>query len=161
MATHDVLNQPPPLEDYDVFGADTALVEAVPRHGASWAVAQLHELGTRAGSAESIGWGFTANENPPRLRTHDRFGHRIDAVDYHPAYHELMRVALDHELHGSPWRDARAGAHVGARRGVHGVEPGRRRARLPGVDDVRDRPRAPDRADARGPLGAPADQPDL
>ena len=72
----------------------------------------LHELGERAGSAESIGWGFTANENPPALRTHDRFGNRIDTVEYHPAYHELMRVALEHELHGGPWRDPRDGAHV-------------------------------------------------
>jgi putative acyl-CoA dehydrogenase len=112
VATDEVLNQPPPLEDYDVFGADTALVEAVPRHGASWAVSSLHSLGARAGSAESIGWGFTANENAPRLRTHDRFGHRIDAVDYHPAYHELMRVAVGNELHGGPWRNPRDGAHV-------------------------------------------------
>ena len=112
MPTHDVLNQPPPLEDYDVFGADAALVEAVPRHGAGWAVKGLHEIGERAGAAESIGWGFAANENPPELRTHDRFGNRIDEVEYHPAYHELMRVALEHELHGGPWRDPRDGAHV-------------------------------------------------
>ncbi len=112
MATHEVLNQPPPLEDYDVFGADVALVEAVPRHGATWALEQLHEIGKRAGSAESIGWGFAANENPPRLRTHDRFGNRIDTVDYHPAYHELMRVALEHGLHGGPWLEPRDGAHV-------------------------------------------------
>ena len=112
MSTHEVLNQPPPLEDYDVFGADAALVEAVARHGADWAGAALHALGTRAGSAESIGWGFTANANPPVLRTHDRYGNRIDAVDYHPAYHELMRVAVGNELHGGPWRTPRDGAHV-------------------------------------------------
>ncbi len=112
MPTHDVLNQPPPLEDYDAFGADVALVEAVPRHGAGWAVKGLHEIGERAGTAESIAWGFAANENPPKLHTHDRFGNRVDTVEYHPAYHELMRVALDHELHGGPWREPRNGAHV-------------------------------------------------
>jgi putative acyl-CoA dehydrogenase len=110
--THQVLNQPPPLEDYDVFGGDTALVEAVPRHGADWAVDRLHELGGLAGSAESIRWGFEANEHPPELRTHDRYGNRVDTVDYHPAYHELMRVALEHGLHGAPWRESRPGGHV-------------------------------------------------
>ncbi|MGZ4803460.1 MAG: acyl-CoA dehydrogenase family protein [Acidimicrobiia bacterium] len=112
MPTHDVLNQPPPLEDYDVFGGDAALVEAVPRHGAGWALKQLHELGELAGTPESIASGFAANENPPRLRTHDRFGNRVDTVEYHPAYHDLMRVAIEHDLHGGPWREPRDGAHV-------------------------------------------------
>jgi putative acyl-CoA dehydrogenase len=110
--THEVLNQPPPLEGYDVFGADRALTEATARHGASWAEKRLHELGELAGSAECIRWGFSANAHEPVLHTHDRFGHRIDEVEYHPAYHELMRVAVEHELHGGPWRDPRDGAHV-------------------------------------------------
>ncbi len=110
--THEVLNQPPPLEDYDVFAADRALTEATVRHGAAWAGSQLHELGELAGSAESIRWGFSANEHEPVLHTHDRFGHRIDDVEYHPTYHELMRVAVDHGLHGEPWRQPRDGAHV-------------------------------------------------
>jgi putative acyl-CoA dehydrogenase len=110
--THEVRNQPPPLEDYDVFGADTALVEAVEREGAGWANDRLHAIGCRAGSAESIRWGFDANAHGPVLRTHDRYGNRIDTVEYHPAYHELMRVALEHGLHGSPWREPRDGAHV-------------------------------------------------
>jgi putative acyl-CoA dehydrogenase len=100
--THEVTNQPPPLDGYDVFGADAALVEAVEREGAGWAADDLHALGRLAGSPEAIGWGFDANRNPPELRTHDRYGHRIDEVAYHPAYHELMRVAVSHGLHGSP-----------------------------------------------------------
>ncbi len=65
-----------------------------------------------AGTEEAIGWGFQANANPPQLRTHDRFGHRIDEVDFHPAWHELMKVAVGHGLHALPWREPRAGAHA-------------------------------------------------
>jgi putative acyl-CoA dehydrogenase len=110
--THEVTNQPPPLEGYDVFGADAALVEGVEREGAAWAAEDLHALGRLAGSREAIGWGFEADRYPPELRTHDRFGHRVDAVAYHPAYHELMRVAVGGGLHAAPWADGRAGAHV-------------------------------------------------
>ena len=111
-ATHEVTNQPPPLEGYDVFGADAALVEAVEREGAGWAVDDLHALGRLAGSPEAIGWGFDANRYPPELRTHDRYGHRVDEVAYHPAYHELMQVAVSHGLHGAPWAVEQPGAHV-------------------------------------------------
>ena len=111
-ATHEVTNQPPPLEDYDVFGGDAALVEAVEREGAGWALDDLHALGRLAGSPEAIEWGAQANRYPPELRTHDRFGHRIDEVAYHPAYHELMRVAVAHGLHGAPWAVEQPGAHV-------------------------------------------------
>jgi putative acyl-CoA dehydrogenase len=111
-ATHDVTNQPPPLEGYDVFGADAALVEAVEREGAGWAVDDLHALGRLAGSPEPIRWGFEANRYPPELHTHDRYGHRIDEVTYHPSYHELMQVAVSHGLHGAPWSVDQPGAHV-------------------------------------------------
>jgi putative acyl-CoA dehydrogenase len=111
-ATHQVTNQPPPLEGYDVFGADVALAEATEREGAGWAADDLHALGLLAGSPEAIGWGFEANRNPPELRTHDRYGHRVDQVAYHPAYHELMRVAVGHGLHGAPWAVDKPGAHV-------------------------------------------------
>ena len=110
--THEVLNQPPPFEGHNTFTADAALVEAVRREGADWAEDDLTALGALAGDPQSIAWGFQANENPPVLRTHDRFGHRIDEVAYHPAYHELMRVAIAHGLHASPWADDRPGAHV-------------------------------------------------
>src|SRR4051794_41482467 len=93
LATHDVLNQPPPLSGYDVYGADTVLRDAARREGASAADGDaLHELGRIAGSAEAQRWGEQANENPPVLKTHDRYGHRVDRVEYHPAYHELMRT---------------------------------------------------------------------
>jgi putative acyl-CoA dehydrogenase len=111
-ATHDVFNQPPPLEHHNAFTADAVLVEAVRREGAEWAEAELAELGTKAGTPEAIEWGFQANESPPVLHTHDRFGHRLDEVRYHPAYHELMNVAVAHGLHASPWADERPGAHV-------------------------------------------------
>ncbi|MFP3902145.1 MAG: isovaleryl-CoA dehydrogenase, partial [Acidimicrobiia bacterium] len=111
-STHEVVNQPPPLQDYDVFGTDAALVEATEREGASWALDDLGALGRLAGSPEAIEWGVAANRVPPELRTHDRFGHRIDQVDYHPAYHELMRVAVGHGLHGAPWAVEQPGAHV-------------------------------------------------
>jgi len=112
VATHEVTNQPPPLEGYDVFGADAALAEGVEREGAGWAADDLHALGRLAGSPEAIGWGFEANRHPPELRTHDRFGHRVDEVRYHPAYHELMQVAVGHGLHGAPWAVDRPGVHV-------------------------------------------------
>ncbi|HEX5365050.1 MAG TPA: acyl-CoA dehydrogenase family protein [Acidimicrobiales bacterium] len=111
-ATHEVTNQPPPLEGYDVFGTDVALAEGVEREGAGWAVDDLHALGRLAGSPEAIAWGFDANRYPPELRTHDRFGHRVDEVRYQPAYHDLMRVAVGHGLHGAPWAVDHPGAHV-------------------------------------------------
>ena len=111
--TPDVLNQPGPLQDYDVFASDPALVEAVDREVGPDAVDGLGELGRRAGSAEAFEWGRLANANPPVLRTHDRFGNRIDEVEYHPAYHQLMTVAVEHGLHASPWSQPEgSGAHV-------------------------------------------------
>jgi putative acyl-CoA dehydrogenase len=80
-----VTNQPPPLSGYDSFSQDAALSEAVRREGAGWAEDRLRRLGTLAGSDEVIEWGFDANRNPPELRTHDRYGHRIDEVRYHPS----------------------------------------------------------------------------
>ncbi len=110
--THQVVNQPPALVDYSVFGGDVALVEALEREGAGWAGDELHELGIRAGSVDAQELGRQANENPPVLVTHDRYGHRVDIVRYHPAYHDLMRVAVGDGLHAAPWADDRAGAHV-------------------------------------------------
>ncbi|HEX4867098.1 MAG TPA: isovaleryl-CoA dehydrogenase [Acidimicrobiales bacterium] len=111
-ATHEVLNQPPPLCGHDVFGTDTALVEALAREGAGWATDELHALGRQAGDPAWQERGRLANQNPPVLDTHDRYGHRTDAVRYHPAYHELMTEAVAHGLHAAPWTDDRPGAHV-------------------------------------------------
>jgi putative acyl-CoA dehydrogenase len=110
--THEVFNQAPPLQDYDVFSADAALGEAVEREGAAWARPELETLGALAGSAASQELGRLANEHRPVLRTHDRYGHRVDLVGYHPAYHQLMTVSLRHGLHAGPWVDPRPGAHV-------------------------------------------------
>jgi len=110
--THEVLNQSPPLEGYDVFSSDRALTEAVDREGATWAREELGSLGVLAGGGTAQEWGRQAEGNPPVLRTHDRYGHRIDVVDYHPAYHQLMATALAHGLHSGPWADPRPGAHV-------------------------------------------------
>ncbi|MHB8430272.1 MAG: acyl-CoA dehydrogenase family protein [Acidimicrobiales bacterium] len=110
--THQVVNQVPPLEDYGVFTADRALCDAVQREGAAWARSELAELGDLAGSPDAIELGRLANEHPPVLHTHDRSGHRIDVVEYHPAYHQLMTTAIAHGLHAAPWSDPRAGAHV-------------------------------------------------
>ena len=105
-------NQPPPLVDYNLFEADAPLRESLEREGASWAHELVHDLGSLAGTQQAIDWGFQANANPPQLRTHDRFGNRIDEVEFHPAWHELMRVAVGHGLHALPWREPRAGAHA-------------------------------------------------
>ncbi|MER6081208.1 acyl-CoA dehydrogenase family protein [Streptomyces sp. NPDC001833] len=92
--THTVTNQPPPLVGYDLFGADLALVEAVGRHTDPELLdevrAELSGIGASAGSAQVQEWGAQANEHPPRLRTHDRYGHRIDEVEFHPAWHRLL-----------------------------------------------------------------------
>ncbi|TMA39966.1 MAG: DNA alkylation response protein, partial [Deltaproteobacteria bacterium] len=111
MPTHEVLNQPPPLQGYDLFTTDRVLVEALRREGAGWAEERARQLGEIAGG-EPFAWGRLANTNPPVLRTHDRFGNRIDEVEFHPAWHELMRLSVAHELHALPWREPRPGAHA-------------------------------------------------
>ncbi len=109
--THDVRNQVPPLAGHDV-AADPALLEAVEREGAGGAAAELHELGLLAGQAETAELARLANEHPPVLRTYDRYGNRIDEVEFHPAWHALMDTAVGHGLHAAPWADPRPGAHV-------------------------------------------------
>jgi putative acyl-CoA dehydrogenase len=112
-------NQPPPLVDYNLFDADLPLRESLEREGGSWAHDMVRELGRLAGSEEAIAWGFQANSNPPQLRTHDRFGDRIDEVEFHPAWHRLMEVAIGHGLHALPWREPRAGAHAARAAGFY------------------------------------------
>ncbi|MER8182811.1 acyl-CoA dehydrogenase family protein [Kitasatospora sp. NPDC094015] len=110
-ATHEVTNQVPAPYGHDVAD-DPTLLAALHRAGAGWVEPELHELGLLAGSEQAAEWGRAANENPPVLRTHDRWGHRIDEVEFHPYWHELMRVAVGHGLHAAPWQDARPGAHT-------------------------------------------------
>jgi putative acyl-CoA dehydrogenase len=112
MRTHEVLNQAPPLRDYDPLASDLALADALRREGAGWAEAEVGAFARATASAETIDWGFEANEHPPRLRTHDRTGQRIDEVEFHPAWHALMRLSIGSGVHAGPWRDPGEGAHV-------------------------------------------------
>ena len=106
------LNQPPPIPDHNAFEAHTALREALHREGAGWAEDRLVGLGALAGRQDIKELGRLANENPPILRTFDRYGHRIDEVEFHPAWHELLEHATAHGLHALPWREPQAGAHT-------------------------------------------------
>src|SRR3990167_7747868 len=110
--THRVENVSCELADYNMYAQDTALREAVQREGAAWADADLQRFGQLTGSAEYLEQGTLANKHPPELETHDRFGHRIDQVKFHPAYHRCMGTAIEHGLHSSPWTDPKDGAHV-------------------------------------------------
>ncbi|HKP73458.1 MAG TPA: hypothetical protein VJT82_11005, partial [Pyrinomonadaceae bacterium] len=110
--TDEVFNQPPPLEDYNSFEHDAPLREAVRREGGGWAEDKLHEFGALMGRAETLRLGEQANRHAPTLRTHDRFGNRIDEVEFHPAWHALVRVGVANEHHSLPWTTGRAGAHV-------------------------------------------------
>ncbi|MFH8341977.1 acyl-CoA dehydrogenase family protein [Streptomyces sp. AM6-12] len=111
VATHDVTNQPPPLAPYD-SSDDTALLEGLRREGAGWAEEEIRRLGARAGSARAQDWAEQANAHEPVLRTHDRYGNRVDEVEFHPSWHHLMRAAVEAGLAGSAWADERPGAHV-------------------------------------------------
>jgi putative acyl-CoA dehydrogenase len=117
--THEVLNQPPPLAGYDLYDADPVLAEALHREGAGWAEEQVRALGVLAGGPEAIAWGEAADANPPVLRTHDRYGRRVDEVEFHPAWHRLLGTALEHGLHAAPWRDPRPGAQVARAAGFY------------------------------------------
>jgi putative acyl-CoA dehydrogenase len=119
VSTHSVSNQPPSLVDYNLFDADLPLRESLEREGGSWAHDMVRELGRLAGTEEAISWGFQANSNPPQLKTHDRFGNRIDEVEFHPSWHRLMEVAVGHGLHSLPWREPRPGAHAARAAGFY------------------------------------------
>lgn len=117
-STHTVTNQAPPLVGYDVYTSDQALTEGVERHVAPELLDGVREdlslLGRTAGSAQAQEWGVQANENPPKLRTHDRYGNRIDEVDFHPAWHRLLGKAVSSGLTNA-W---------GGRRGMCAGRPG-------------------------------------
>src|ERR1700687_2009787 len=123
--THIVTNQAPPLENYTP-ATPPVLIEALIREGGQWGLDEVTELGALSGSQQAQRWGELADRNRPILRTHDRYGHRIDEVANDPAYHELMRVAVGHGLHAAPWADDRPGSHVvrAAKTSVWTPEPG-------------------------------------
>ena len=106
------MNQPPALENYNVFSSDRALVGALTREAPGAPHGELTQLGELAGGADTIALGFEANEHPPQLRTHDRFGNRIDEVKFHPAWHALMWHAASAGLAGAPWADGEPFAHL-------------------------------------------------
>jgi putative acyl-CoA dehydrogenase len=107
----DGLNQPPPLVGHNLFLENSPLADALDRHDAGWAKGRATALGALL-SGEPLEWARQANENPPRLRTHDRFGNRIDEVEFHPAWHSLLKTSVEHGLHALSWREACEGAHV-------------------------------------------------
>lgn len=124
-ATHVVTNQVPPLENYNP-ASSAVLVEALIREGGDWGLDEVNEVGALSASREAQRWGELADRHRPVLHTHDVVGHRVDEVEYDPAYHELMRAAIAHGLHAAPWADERPGAHVvrAAKTSAWTVEPG-------------------------------------
>lgn len=111
LETHDVANQPPPFENVNLFLSDTALTEAVIRAGGGQHHARLAAFGARAGSSETADWAMQANRNPPQLRSFDPYGRRIDEVEFHPAYHQLMAMGIEAGVASSAWSGEAAG-HV-------------------------------------------------
>ena len=109
---HRVENQPPPLADYNLWRANPMLRQAVHREGAAWAESGLDTHGQHLGTARMQELAALANRNPPVLQTHDRYGHRVDRIDFHPAWHEILSAGVAAGLHSSPWAEPRPGAHV-------------------------------------------------
>jgi putative acyl-CoA dehydrogenase len=116
-ATHEVFNQPPALADYDAYAADPVLQSVIGTFDAAWAEPKLHATGRTVGSAQVQELASQANRHLPELRTHDRVGHRVDQIDFHPAWHELMTLAIGQQTHALAWTDPRRGAQV-ARAGL-------------------------------------------
>lgn len=112
LPTHEVFNQVPNLQDYDLFGTDVVLQEAVAREGAGWAKDRLTAFGTALGSFEIQEAGRLANVHGPILRTFNRQGQRLDEVEFHPAYHQFFSLAMAHEQHSIAWTATQRGGHV-------------------------------------------------
>jgi len=112
--THTVANHPPPLVGIDVFSSNLPLVEATEREGAGWIAERASALGRFVGEVDGPQqlWGRLANENKPVLHTHDRYGNRLDEVEFHPAWHQLMTMGVEHELHSLPWTSDEPAVHA-------------------------------------------------
>ena len=110
--THQVFNQVPALENYNLYQQDQALKEALHREGGAWGEEKVSALGDILGQTAWIERGFQANKVLPEFHSHDRFGHRQDKVDFHPAYHELMSLATEQGIQSLPWNTPKPGAHV-------------------------------------------------
>ncbi|MGQ0430724.1 MAG: isovaleryl-CoA dehydrogenase [Gammaproteobacteria bacterium] len=111
-AGSDAANQPPPFEGRNLYDDDAALREGVAAFGATWAQPALSAFGAVTGSNEARELARAANRHPPELLTHDRYGNRLDLVEFHPAYHELMALGCGVGVHSSPWAEPRPGAQV-------------------------------------------------
>ncbi len=159
--THTVFNQAPPLTGVNVFADNLPLVEATEREGAGWVRERASQLGRFVGGEPQQQWGRLANENEPVLHTFDRYGNRIDEVEFHPAWHQLMTMGVEHELHSLPWTSQRAVRAHRARRAVHDGDAGRGRLLLPDHDDLRRDTRAARSARAGRRVGAAADGDDI
>jgi len=105
-------NQPPILENYNLFASDSALQAAVEANGGAWNNEHAEKFGEILGRTETLELGNLANKNPPTLKTHDRFGNRLDVVEFHPSYHELMKIGIENETHSLSWTSERDGAYV-------------------------------------------------
>src|SRR5690348_11606838 len=116
--THEVFNQAPPFGDVNLLRCDPALQEGLAREGAQWAHDGLDALGARLGRPEVLDLARLANANGPRLVAFDRSGRRIDEIEFHPAWHELMALMIGAGAHSAPWADPRPGAQV-ARAGAY------------------------------------------
>ncbi|MDX6670978.1 MAG: putative acyl-CoA dehydrogenase [Solirubrobacteraceae bacterium] len=110
--THEVVNQPPPLEGHNAFEADPALVEALVREGGEWGIDRVRDFGAAVASPEALDHSRRAQRNVPVLHTHDRYGHRVDRIEYDPSMHWMLRLGVEREVNSLPWRDPRPGAHV-------------------------------------------------
>jgi putative acyl-CoA dehydrogenase len=128
LQTHEVANQPPEFGNVNLYATDTALREAVQREAGEWLDRRALALGEAAGSEQVLGWGEDANRYPPELISFDRYGRRVDEARFHPSYHALLGLAMEHGIHdvaweggaweggaweGGAWEGARAGGHVG------------------------------------------------
>ena len=110
--THDVTNQPPTLGDYNPYLTDPSLREALDREGAGWSEDAVSKLGALVGTERVRELGHNANRHLPELVAFDRFGHRIDEVEFHPSYHELMALGFAHNVPSIAWTAERDGGHV-------------------------------------------------
>jgi putative acyl-CoA dehydrogenase len=108
--THEVFNQPPALEDINFYTSDRVLMETAEREGAAYARDSLAAFGAKIGTAEVIDLGRQANTYTPVLKSFDRFGYRLDKVEFHPAYHRLMALSVEQGLHASPWDHLKDGS---------------------------------------------------
>ncbi len=111
-STHEVFNQSPTRVGVNEYEANVALTEAVKRYGIEWANDHLSDVGALVGQAEFQRDADLAHTYWPLFTSHDRWGHRVDAIDFHSSYHRIMRLAIEHGAHTSCWADPRPGAHV-------------------------------------------------